>query len=119
MPIEICLKRVYDEPRDDDGFRVLVDRLWPRGITKARTRVDRWAKELTPSDALRKWFHADPTRHVDFARRYTAELAELESHLDALLQSVPGGRLTLVTATKDPTQGHAAVLRDVLQDALD
>ena len=74
---QVRLKRVYDDPEPGDGFRVLVDRLWPRGLTKSAARVDLWMKEVAPSKDLRRWYHADLTRWAEFRRRYRAELADL------------------------------------------
>ncbi len=110
MQPDIRVKRIYDEPSDDDGFRILVDRLWPRGVSKEKAHIDLWPKELTPSNDLRKWFHADPTRHDEFVVRYTAELDEQRQSVRELVESIEAPVITLVTATKDVEDGHVAVL---------
>lgn len=107
------LKRVYDQASADDGARILVDRLWPRGVTKERAELDEWDKELSPSNDLRKWFHADrDERYPEFARRYEAELAtpEQQERLDALRKRAKSGRVTLLTGSKDPEHSHLSVL---------
>jgi uncharacterized protein YeaO (DUF488 family) len=111
-----AVRRIYDEDPDDDAYRVLVDRLWPRGFTKARAAIDEWAKELAPSSDLRRWFGHDPARFDEFARRYRKELRE-SGALDVLhrLQGTASTRLVaLVTATKDVEHSGAVVLLEVL-----
>ncbi|WP_163511724.1 DUF488 domain-containing protein [Fodinicola acaciae] len=111
--MEIRVGRVYDEPSKDDGRRVLVDRLWPRGLRKDSGHFDKWAKEVAPSAELRKWYAHDPSRKAEFADRYRAELAgNPECH--RLLEE-SGDRLTLLTATKDVDSSHAVVLADFLR----
>lgn len=115
MP-EIRLRRVYDPPEPEaDGLRVLVDRLWPRGLAKAAAAVDQWPKAVTPSTELRKWFH-DGGSAGDFRQRYEAELAEPEAvaELDRLRGLIGGGPVTLLTAVKDPGSSHAAILAERL-----
>ena len=115
MAIEIRLKRIYEQPSADDGLRLFADRLWARGITKEKSRIDIWAKELTPSTALRKWFHADESRFPEFAIRYTKELDQRRVEIDSLLRSLPPHNvLTLVTASKKLEEGHLSVLRAFL-----
>ncbi|MFC9996632.1 DUF488 domain-containing protein [Nocardia sp. NPDC127526] len=107
------VKRVYDEPEAADGRRVLVDRLWPRGISKQQAAIDDWAKDVTPSTELRKWYHADPdTRRAEFERRYRAELESdaAQQGLAQLRQDAANGPLTLVTAVKEPAHSHVPVL---------
>ncbi|MDH6135015.1 uncharacterized protein YeaO (DUF488 family) [Kitasatospora sp. MAA4] len=109
-PAAVRIRRIYDPPAPDDGHRVLVDRLWPRGVSKERAQLDEWAKELAPSDELRRWFHAAPEEHAaEFTDRYRAELdaPEQQDRLAALRDRAP---LTLLTATKDAAHSHAAVL---------
>ncbi|WP_280272646.1 DUF488 domain-containing protein [Nocardia wallacei] len=111
------VQRVYDPPEDSDGARVLVDRLWPRGIGKHQARIDEWAKDVTPSNELRRWFHADPqSREAEFRDRYLAELAAYEPQrgLARLRELVAGGRVTLVTAVRDPAHSHVSVLLELL-----
>ncbi|MEU0137106.1 DUF488 family protein [Streptomyces sp. NPDC006296] len=120
----IRVRRVYDPPEDDDGTRVLVDRLWPRGISKERAAVDLWAKDVTPSDELRTWYHEDRSggRYDAFADRYRTELGdpahtEAVETLLALLRR--GGAVTLVTSVKDVPASHVPVLVGHLEHALD
>lgn len=117
-PHPIHIARVYDPPGRDDGARILVDRLWPRGVARARLPLDLWPKEITPSDELRRWLHADPTRWPDFARRYRAELDAAGDHLAPLLELCRKGPVTLLTATRDPGHSQAPVLRDYLLETL-
>jgi uncharacterized protein YeaO (DUF488 family) len=113
-PANIKLKRAYDPPSKDDGTRILVDRLWPRGISKQKAALDRWMKEIAPSTELRKWFAHDPKRWTEFRRRYAGELRE-HSDLIAELRSLARERtVTLVYAAHDETHNDAVVLRDVL-----
>ncbi|MEI7545602.1 MAG: DUF488 family protein [Mycobacteriaceae bacterium] len=109
--------RVYDDPDPDDGTRVLVDRLWPRGLGKQDPRIGRWCKEVAPSTELRRWYGHDPDRYAEFARRYRAELSDpaLAPALDELRALAVAGPLTLVTATKQIAQSHLGVLAEVLQ----
>jgi uncharacterized protein YeaO (DUF488 family) len=112
----IQTKRVYDEPAKDDGFRILVDRLWPRGMTKEKAHVDLWLKEIAPSDALRKWFHHEERNWGEFVRKYKAELAKkknLLSELDKLAKE--HGTVTLLFGSKDGKQNQAVVLASLVQ----
>ena len=108
----ILLKRAYERPDPSDGYRVLVDRLWPRGITKAALKIDAWNKDVTPSPKLRQWFGHDPKRWDEFKKRYQAELRERKAELKALKQSAK--RITLVYAAKDTEHTHALLLKEVL-----
>jgi uncharacterized protein YeaO (DUF488 family) len=110
----IRVKRVYDPPAKDDGARILVDRLWPRGIAKADLPLDLWPKATAPSDALRRWFHADPTQFAEFRRRYLAELAENAPAVDELRAAIGKKAATLLTGSKNVEQNHATVLRELL-----
>jgi len=110
----IQIKRAYDEPGADDGLRILIDRLWPRGMPKAKLRLDSWAKHLSPSNALRKWYQHDPEKFAEFRKRYTAELKQEGEGLDELRAAVKGHTVTLLTATKEIELSHATVLRDLL-----
>jgi uncharacterized protein YeaO (DUF488 family) len=114
---KVHVRRVYDERTGDDGTRVLVDRIWPRGLTWAKAGLDEWCKEVAPSTELRKWYSHDPARFREFARRYRAELREPD-RADALtyLRELANGRtLTLLTATKHPEISEAVVLAGVLR----
>lgn len=116
--MELRLKRVYDEPGAGDGFRVLVDSLWPRGLTKERAALDLWAKEVAPSTELRKAFHHGDMSWGDFADAYRAELAgQARPAVDALRQELaPHDVVTLLHAVSDETHNHALVLREALED---
>jgi uncharacterized protein YeaO (DUF488 family) len=112
----IRVARIYDDSAQEEGTRVLVDRLWPRGVSKEKARVDVWLKEVAPSSQLRTWYAHDPAKHEEFVRRYRAELgaedhAEALSELRALLREHP---VTLLTATKEPALSQAAALADFL-----
>jgi len=111
------VRRIYDEPTRQDGTRVLVDRIWPRGMTKDRARLDEWCKQVAPSTELRTWYAHDPRRFAEFSRRYRTELAEPErsAALDHLRTLAGTGALTLLTATKQADISEAAVLADLLR----
>jgi len=114
--LTIVLKRVYDEPVSGDGTRVLVERLWPRGLSKERAHIDLWLKEVAPSHELRTWFGHDPEKFAEFRRRYEAELA-LEGGqmaLATLRELVKRGPVTLVFAAHETGHTNAVVLRDLL-----
>mgnify|MGYP000625096888 FL=1 len=112
----VRVRRIYDEPGPEDGVRVLVDRLWPRGITREEARLDRWAKELAPSTELRRWYGHRPERFEAFAHRYREELArpEVQASLEELRRLATQGPLTVLTATRDVERSGARVLADVL-----
>ena len=113
---DVRVRRVYDEPEPDDGTRVLVDRIWPRGLTKDKARVDQWFKQVAPSTELRKWYSHDPAKFEEFTRRYGAELeqAERAQALQHLRDLAADGRLTLLTGSKAVDISEAAVLAAVL-----
>ena len=112
------VRRAYEDPAHGDGTRVLVDRIWPRGLTKARAALDKWCKQIAPSTELRKWYGHDPERFEEFSRRYQAELAEPErAGALAHLRGLASGRgVTLLTATGRPEISEAAVLARLLRD---
>lgn len=110
----IRLKRAYERPVPDDGERVLVDRLWPRGIRKDEAGIDRWMKQVAPSAALRTWFGHDARRWDEFRRRYRAELKQLAPELSELRSRARKGTITLVYAARDEAHNDAVVLRNVL-----
>ncbi len=116
----IRLKRAYEAPAPQDGHRVLVDRLWPRGVSKDALRLDAWLRDLAPSAALRRWFGHDPARFAEFARRYQAELQREPARalLADLARRAARGPVTLVYAARDPDHNDAVVLRDLLEEAL-
>ncbi|MFF7475276.1 DUF488 family protein [Streptomyces sp. NPDC008092] len=113
--MSVRVRRIYESPEPADGLRVLVDRLWPRGLSKEVAHVDEWPKAVTPSDELRRWFHAGGT-YEEFVGRYEAELAAPEAAelLDGLRKSVREGPVTLLTASKTPDESHATVLARLL-----
>ena len=113
----VQVRRVYDQPQPGDGTRVLVDRIWPRGLTKAKAALDEWCKDVAPSDELRRWYAHDPSRFEEFGRSYRLELqglrqAEAVAHLRGLAKD---RRLTLLTGTRRPEISEAAVLATLLQ----
>jgi len=110
----IGIKRAYDPPEESDGLRVLIDRLWPRGIAKAKLKLDAWVKHLAPSNALRKWYQHDPEKFTEFRKRYRAELATQREGVAELRATVKGRTVTLLTATKELDLSHAVVLRALL-----
>jgi uncharacterized protein YeaO (DUF488 family) len=113
---EVRVRRVYDEPEDNDGVRVLVDRIWPRGMTKARAALDEWCKDVAPSTELRKWYSHDPAKFEEFTHRYGAELkqAERAQALQHLRDLAADRRLTLLTGSKAVDISEAAVLAAIL-----
>ncbi|MFY9693014.1 MAG: DUF488 family protein [Xanthobacteraceae bacterium] len=113
-PGSIAIKRAYDAPAAKDGLRILIDRLWPRGISKAKLRLDAWPRAIAPSTPLRKWYGHDPQRYAEFRRRYRAELAEHKDELAALRSWIGNRAATLITATRDLALSHAEVLREML-----
>jgi len=114
---DVRLRRIYDEPTPADGTRVLVDRLWPRGISKDRAQLDRWCKDIAPSTELRTWYHHDLALFEEFTARYRKELTDPRRAevLDELRQLARPGTLTLLTATKDVDLSEAAVLTEMLR----
>lgn len=111
----IQLKRIYEPASPDDGFRVLVDRLWPRGISKERAAIDLWARELAPSTELRTWFHHEAANWDEFVIRYRAELAVQPDAVAALRAQCAGRTTTLLYGARDETRNQAVVLRAVLE----
>lgn len=111
---DIRLKRAYEPPSPEDGTRVLVDRLWPRGVRKAEAVIDCWLKEIAPSSELRRWFGHDPSRWEEFRRRYRAELSSRPELLNRLRALAEQGTLTLVYAARDEDHNQAVALRGML-----
>ena len=112
----IRTKRIYEKPAKDDGFRLLVDRLWPRGLTKERAAADQWMKEIAPSDALRKWFHHQPEKWTEFEKRYRKELAGKKDLLGEIRKLESEHKVvTLLYGRNDEKQNQAIVLADVLK----
>lgn len=116
--MDIRLKRAYDPASASDGYRVLIDRLWPRGVSKRRANLDAWEKELPPSTELREWFGHDPSRFAEFRRRYIAELRLHRPRLTELRRRARHGTLTLVYSAHDTEHNDAVVLAEVLRRGL-
>ncbi|PYR11084.1 MAG: hypothetical protein DMF99_09250 [Acidobacteria bacterium] len=106
----VQVKRAYDPPSDNDGVRVLVDRLWPRGLSKTAAAVDLWLKDIAPSVTLRRWFNHDPSRWSEFTHRYGEELDAKKAAVAALIGAVRSGRVTLLFGARDPKHNNAAAL---------
>jgi uncharacterized protein YeaO (DUF488 family) len=117
MQSDVRVRRVYDPPEPQDSTRVLVDRLWPRGLSRDAARLDEWAKDVAPSSDLRSWYGHDPAKFAEFCRRYTEELAQgaPRAALDHLATLAAGGPVTLLTATRDISHSQAAVLAQLLR----
>ena len=115
MASDVHAKRIYEEPDSADGYRVLIDHVWPRGVSRERTRLDEWARELAPSDELRKWFDHVPARFADFRTRYRRELAAQPGRLDDLRRRAASGPLTILYAARDQEHNNAVVLAEVLR----
>ena len=113
--VDVRLRRAYDPPAPDDGFRVLIDRLWPRGVRRERARLDRWAKEISPSEGLRTWFGHDPARFEEFRRRYVEELRAHRTEIAELRRHARDGTLTLVFGARDVQHNDAVVLAEVIR----
>lgn len=116
--MSIAVKRVYDPPSRNDGYRVLVDRLWPRGLTKEDAALDAWSKELAPSAALRKWFGHDPARWEGFRHRYAGELDAAAEHWRPLLTQAARHRVTLLYGARDEEHNNAVALKSYLEPLL-
>jgi uncharacterized protein YeaO (DUF488 family) len=111
----VSIKRAYDPPAAEDGLRVLVDRLWPRGLAKDKAKIDHWLREVAPSDELRRWFGHDPERWQEFRQRYAAELKENPAGLDELAAICRTGHVTLLFAARDDIHNNAAALAELLR----
>ncbi len=117
--MQIRMKRIYEPVAGDDGARVLIDRLWPRGISKERAQLTLWAKEIAPSNELRKWYDHIPARWEEFRLRYAAELGAHHEALAPLLQLIEAGPVTFLTSTAEPERNHGHVLIAYIQGYLD
>ncbi|MFP3983881.1 MAG: DUF488 domain-containing protein [Desulfurivibrionaceae bacterium] len=113
--MSIALKRIYEEPAGEDGYRVLVDRLWPRGISKDKAGIDEWLKEIAPTDRLRKWFHQNPSQWDKFRRSYLAELKKHREKLRPLAERGKSERVTLVFGGRDERHNNAVVVKQYLK----
>jgi uncharacterized protein YeaO (DUF488 family) len=116
-PTVIKLKRVYDKPSTDDGFRVLVERLWPRGVTKDAARLDIWLKEVAPSPELRKWYSHDVSKWNEFQKRYRAELAQHHDALNEIMEKQKEGTVTFVYAARDDEHNSALILKQFIESS--
>ena len=116
--MSIDLKRAYDPPAASDGWRVLIDRIWPRGIAKADLQVDAWLKDLAPSAELRKWFGHDPKKWDEFRQHYARELDQRRNAIEQLLERARAGRVTLVFGARDVAHSNAAALKEYLERRL-
>ncbi|HEX3938682.1 MAG TPA: DUF488 family protein [Xanthobacteraceae bacterium] len=112
--VAVAIKRVYQKPGAADGIRILIDRLWPRGVSKTELAVDLWPRDLAPTTELRKWYGHEPSRFAEFRRRYRRELAGHAERLAALRDLIGGRAATLITATREVDLSHATVLREML-----
>ncbi len=115
--MKIQLKRAYDPPSKSDGTRILVDRLWPRGLTKTKAKIDLWLKEIAPSTELRKWFHCEGqgTDWKEFRHRYLSELKNHRDELELLRSKIDQGPVTLLYSSRDRQQNHAVILKGILE----
>lgn len=111
----IKLKRVYEKPLKEDGFRILVERLWPRGFTKERAAIDLWLKDIAPSSELRKWFGHDPAKWKEFCKRYRTELIQKEDLISFLKKKSKEGTVTLIFSSSDEKHNNAAALKMFLE----
>jgi uncharacterized protein YeaO (DUF488 family) len=116
MAIDVRAKRAYDEAEAGDGYRVLIDHVWPRGVSRERAHLDEWARELAPSDELRKWFDHVPERFGEFRARYRAELAGQSERVEELRRRAKRGSLTIVYAARDTEHNNAVVLVELIHD---
>ncbi len=110
----IKIKRIYDPASPQDGKRIYIDRLWPRGMKKEDVKIDEWLKEISPSDALRKWFGHDPSKYVEFKRRYTKELEKYSEILEKIKKEGKRKTVTLLFSAKDGEHNNATVMREIL-----
>jgi len=118
MGARIWIRRAYEAPGRNDGYRVLVDRLWPRGVAKDGARIDEWPREVAPSTELRRWFGHDPARWLEFRDRYRQELMGHADLVEGLLGRARQGRVTLVYGARDEAHNQAVVLREYLEERL-
>ncbi len=115
MAVDVRAKRIYEPAEPGDGYRVLIDHVWPRGVSKERAHLDEWAKELAPSDELRRWFDHVPERFTEFRRRYRDELRGHAGELDQLRERAADGPVTVVYAARDEDHNNGVVLAELLR----
>ena len=111
----IATKRIYEDPANNDGYRVLVDRLWPRGVSKEKAKLDEWMKEIAPTDELRKWFDHDPDKFDEFKKRYKKELEDKSDLIEQLVEKSEEKKVTLLYGAKDEQNNQAVVLKELLE----
>ncbi|HAU0968314.1 TPA: DUF488 family protein [Legionella pneumophila] len=111
--MNIQVKRIYEESNESDGFRILVDRLWPRGIKKTEANIDLWLKDIAPSDSLRKWFNHDPKKWTEFQKRYAQEIIDKQEDIDIILKEGKK-RVTLLFSSKETEHNNAVALLNIL-----
>ncbi|MDT7827452.1 DUF488 domain-containing protein [Pricia sp. S334] len=114
--MKIKTKRIYDDPAKNDGHRILVDRVWPRGVSKEDAELDDWPKEIAPSDELRKWFDHDPDKFEEFAKKYRKELKDHKEELDKIRKKAKDKTVTLLYGAKDTENNQAVVLQELLNN---
>jgi uncharacterized protein YeaO (DUF488 family) len=110
----IKIKRIYEPPAKEDGFRILVDRLWPRGLTKEKAKVDLWLKELAPSDQLRKWYGHDPKKWTEFRKKYFNELKDKDEPIQLIVRKVKEGTITFLYSSKEEKINNAVALKEYI-----
>ena len=113
---KIKIKRIYEDPSNDDGYRILVDRVWPRGVSKKEAKLDAWMKEIAPSEKLRKWFDHDPEKFEEFAQKYRKELVGKKACFEEIRQKAKGQTVTLLYGAGDTVHNQARVLQNRLQE---
>jgi uncharacterized protein YeaO (DUF488 family) len=113
--LNIRIKRIYEDPDDADGKRVLVDRLWPRGLTKEKAQVELWVKEIAPSSKLRQWYAHDPSKWKEFKTRYAAELDANSGNVEELLHQIQNGMVTFLYGSKEEQLNNAVALKEYLE----
>lgn len=116
MSSRVWLRRAYEPPTRNDGYRILVDRLWPRGVSKDDLELDEWCRDIAPSDDLRKWFGHDASRWDEFRERYRSEIDEQRDLLDTIVEHTKQGRITLVFGARDEEHNNAVVLRELIDE---
>jgi uncharacterized protein YeaO (DUF488 family) len=112
--MKVKIKRIYEDPNENDGKRILVDRLWPRGVSKDKAKIDLWVKDIAPSDELRKWFGHDPKKWIEFQKRYKKELEKNIDCVSRVRKELSDGPATLIYSAKDTSYNNAVVLSNYL-----
>ena len=114
----VRVKRVYDQPAKADGYRVLVDRVWPRGLKKSEARIDEWLREIAPSTALRKWFKHDPDKWKEFKKKYSAELDDHREQVEKLVREARKRTITLLFSARDTEHNNAVALKEYIEQLM-